>query len=58
MKLWTAADIAKAFGVCQRTVVDRWSKRPDFPRPAVRINQKTVRWRIEDVQRWATGERQ
>lgn len=54
MTLWTTEDIARIFGVCRRTVTERWTKRPDFPKPAHRISRKTVRWRAEDVQRWAT----
>jgi hypothetical protein len=50
---WTTSDIARFFGVKQRTVTDKWTKRPDFPPPAQRVTQKTVRWRADDVQRWA-----
>jgi predicted DNA-binding transcriptional regulator AlpA len=53
--LWTTADIARAFGVRQRTVTDKWTKRPDFPPPKQRISRKVVRWAADDVERWATG---
>ena len=56
MSLLTTADIARIFGVCRRTVTNKWTKRPDFPAPAQRINRKVVRWRAEDVERWATGD--
>ena len=55
MSLWDTADIAREFKVERRTVTEKWTKRPDFPKPAQRINRKVVRWRPEDVQRWATG---
>lgn len=55
MTLWTTADIARIFGVKQRTVTEKWTKRPDFPAPKQRINRKVVRWSPEDVQQWATG---
>ncbi len=57
MSMWSYADIARHFGVARRTVVDKWTKRPDFPAPALRASRKTVRWRPEDVMRWATAER-
>lgn len=55
MEYLSRADIAKRYGVTLRTVTDRWTKRPDFPQPARAISQKTVHWRAEDVERWATG---
>ena len=55
MTLWTTAEIARAFGVKQRTVTEKWTKRPDFPQPKQRISQKVVRWAAEDVQQWATA---
>jgi predicted DNA-binding transcriptional regulator AlpA len=57
VNLWGTQDIAKFFGVKLRTVTDKWTKRPDFPPPAQRISRKTVRWKAEDVQAWATAER-
>jgi predicted DNA-binding transcriptional regulator AlpA len=57
MSQWSTADIARHFGVALRTVTNKWTKRPDFPAPAVRISRRTVRWRVEDVMRWATSER-
>ena len=55
MTLWTTEDIAREFGMKRRTVTDKWTKRPDFPKPRQRINRKVVRWAAEDVQSWATG---
>lgn len=55
MKLWTTAEIARAFGVRQRTVTDKWTKRPDFPAPKQRVSQKVVRWCADEVEKWATA---
>ena len=52
--LLTREQIAQRFGVKLRTVTDKWTKRPDFPTPARRINRRLVWWRAEDVERWAT----
>ena len=52
----TTAQIAERFGVKRRTVTDKWTKRPDFPAPAQRVNRKTVRWKSDDVMRWAAVE--
>lgn len=57
MSHWTTADIAKAFGVARRTVTDKWTKRPDFPAPVLRVSRKIVRWNPDDVMRWASAEK-
>lgn len=57
MTLWDTAEIAQHLKVKRRTVTDKLTKRPDFPKPVQRVSQKLVRWSAEDVQRWATGER-
>jgi predicted DNA-binding transcriptional regulator AlpA len=49
--LMTKADLAAFLQVAPRTV-DQLRQRPDFPRP-LRLGYKTVRWRREDVERWA-----
>lgn len=51
---WTTADIAREFGVDRRTVTERWTKRPDFPPPVLRINKLLVWWSREDILRWAS----
>jgi predicted DNA-binding transcriptional regulator AlpA len=51
----STAQIAERYGVKRETVTDKWTKRPDFPKPARRISRRTVHWRAEDVERWATG---
>lgn len=58
MTLWSRADIAKALGVSVRTVTERWSKRVDFPAPAINVSRKTMRWRADDVLSWAKAARQ
>lgn len=57
MTLWDTAEIAQHLKVKRRTVTDKWTKRPDFPKPELRVSQKTVRWSADAVKRWATGER-
>ncbi len=54
MTYWTTADIAREFGVARRTVTDRWTKRPDFPRPARRVSQKLVWWLADEIRAWAS----
>jgi predicted DNA-binding transcriptional regulator AlpA len=49
----TTAQIAERYGVKRETVTDKWTKRPDFPKPAVRISRRTVMWRPVDVDSWA-----
>ena len=54
MSFWTTQDIAAEFGVSRRTVTDKWTKRPDFPSPARRVNRRLVWWLADEVRRWAT----
>ena len=44
--------IANMLGVTVETVRRRVETLPDFPKPAVRLSQKTVRWEPSDVMRW------
>jgi predicted DNA-binding transcriptional regulator AlpA len=44
--------IAKMLGVTVETLRKRVEPRPDFPKPALRLSQKTVRWDLSDVNRW------
>jgi prophage regulatory protein len=43
-------DVCELVGVCRSTVY-RWMSEGTFPEP-VRIGEKAVRWRIDDVERW------
>jgi predicted DNA-binding transcriptional regulator AlpA len=52
MSLLTRKDIARILGVTAETVRKRVEIRPDFPAPAVRLSQKTVRWEPSDFNRW------
>ena len=54
MTHWTTADIAREFGVKQRTVTDKWSKRPTFPKPCRRISSRLVWWLPDDIRAWAS----
>ena len=43
-------DVCELVGVCRSTVY-RWMSEGTFPEP-VRIGEKAVRWRIDDIERW------
>lgn len=55
--LITTADIAAALGSQRAYVTDRVVKRPDFPRPVLRLSQKTVKWARADFERWMDVQR-
>lgn len=44
--------IAEMLGIKVPTLRQRVECRPDFPKPALRLSRKTVRWDPEDVRRW------
>lgn len=44
--------IADMLGVTVDTVRRRVEARPDFPKPAIKLSRKTVRWEPGDVLRW------
>lgn len=46
------AQIAAMAKVTRKQVTNRWTKRPDFPRPVQDVSQKTRRWDINDVREW------
>ena len=52
MKLLTLSDIAEMLTMTHNYVRDRITKRPDFPRPALSLSQKTRRWNEDDVRAW------
>lgn len=54
----TREDIAKMLGITVQTFRNRVEPRPDFPRPALRLSRKTVRWDLTDVRRWLDAQRQ
>lgn len=51
-------DIAALLGVGRKHVVDRLSKRPDFPAPVLRISSRTVWWEESDILAWASKQAQ
>ena len=51
--LWGYEDCAQYMGVARWTFVNRISKEPDFPRPAIELSRKIRRWLPEDVKDWA-----
>lgn len=52
VELMTPTDIAMALQVPHREVVDRISKRADFPRPALVLGKRTKRWSREAIEGW------
>ena len=50
--LISTADIAEDLGLARDYVTSRLTKRPDFPKPALRLSQKTVRWLRNDYEAW------
>lgn len=51
-ELLTTDDIATTLKVPHREVVDRISKRADFPRPALVLGRRTKRWSREAIEGW------
>jgi predicted DNA-binding transcriptional regulator AlpA len=49
--------IAAQLGVSVKTLRERVESRPDFPRPALRLSCRTVRWDPADVRQWIERER-
>ena len=52
MSLMTIDEITAMMQMRREYVRDRLVKRPDFPRPALSISQKSRRWNARDVQDW------
>jgi len=55
---WTHKDIANQYEVKPKTVRDKWTKRPGFPKPVVAISSKTKRFIAAEVKAWAKGDKQ
>jgi predicted DNA-binding transcriptional regulator AlpA len=55
--LISTADIAGILGLARGYVTDVVVKRADFPAPALRLSQKTVRWYRADVLGWIDAQR-
>ena len=54
----TRDDIAKMIGVTPETFRRRVEPHPDFPKPALRLSRKTVRWELADIRRWLDMQKQ
>ncbi len=54
IQLLSTKDIAELLGVSRAHLVDRLSKRPDFPAPIVNISQRIRKWKRDDVLKWMT----
>ena len=51
-ELMTIADMAAVLQVPHRALVDRITKRADFPRPALVLGLKNKRWTREAFEGW------
>lgn len=49
------AEIARMIGLTRAHVTNRLTKRPDFPRPAINVSQRTRYWRRADVLAYIQG---
>lgn len=49
---------AERFGVSRRTVVERWMREPDFPKPEVQISRASRAWKREDIEGWRQRSRE
>lgn len=56
--MMTRDDIAKMLGVSRDVLRKTVEPRPDFPKPALRLSRKTVRWEVADIRRWMDQQRQ
>lgn len=48
----STADIAALLGLSREHVTDRITKRPDFPKPFIKVSQRTRYWRTSDILEW------
>lgn len=48
-------EIAAMLGVSREVLRKTVEAKPDFPRPALRLSRKTVRWDRVDIERWMRG---
>jgi len=52
MRTLTRADIVQITGYSAKYVRDNLTKRPDFPKPVIRLSTQNVRWLESDVMTW------
>ena len=53
----TRNDIAEMCAIAPRYVSEVLEKRQDFPRPALVLTQKMVRWARSDIMQWLEKQR-
>jgi len=51
-ELITTKDIAEALAVTPKHACQRVVTRPDFPKPVIRLSQKTRRWLRDEFDQW------
>lgn len=54
VKLLNYTDIVKLLGVDRRYLVAKLSKKPDFPKPTLKVSRRTVWWSEKDIWDWAS----
>lgn len=54
----TRQDIAKMVNILPRYVPEVLEKQPDFPRPALMLSSRFIRWDRKDVEAWLEKQRQ
>jgi len=52
-ELWGTKQIAAFLGIQPKTVRDKTTKRPDFPKPKINASQRVRAWCPDEIQRWA-----
>jgi len=52
MRTLNRAEIAALLGYSAKYVRDNLTKRPDFPKPVIRLSTQNVRWLESDVMTW------
>jgi len=52
MRTLNRSEIAALLGYSAKYVRDNLTKRPDFPKPVIRLSTQNVRWLESDVMTW------
>jgi len=52
MRTLKRSEIAALLGYSAKYVRDNLTKRPDFPKPVIRLSTQNVRWLESDVMTW------
>lgn len=44
--------IAQRIGIAVDTLRKNYESQPDYPKPALRLSRKTVRWDASEIEKW------